>query len=135
MTEYKDDRKKSRLYSDDYRHTEAGYLYIVSSPTFKDFIKVGKTTDLKKRIIGYNSSTPHSDFRYINTTPLLTNLSKAEEYIIKYLGETLVAKEWFNKNKLFDAQIALEDAINLFSFNTNTMEGFIDEEQTRKDKN
>lgn len=39
-----------------------GFVYVVTSPTFPGWVKIGQTMDLTQRLVGFNTHTPHGDF-------------------------------------------------------------------------
>ena len=41
----------------------SGYVYIISSPTYNNWIKIGMTQDVKKRLQGYNAAVPIKNFK------------------------------------------------------------------------
>lgn len=81
-----------------------GYIYIVVDKVFPDFIKIGRTINLKKRLVAYNSDKP-----YPTTIPhYVSNLfkdahfveSKILEYLYSQTSPTTFSKEWFKKDTL-----------------------------------
>lgn len=47
------------------------YIYIVINNSFNDWIKVGRTTNLKNRIDSYNTSSPYRNFEYFYYTDVI----------------------------------------------------------------
>jgi hypothetical protein len=41
-----------------------GFVYIVTSPSFPGWIKIGQTMDLNQRLVGFNTHNPHGDFSF-----------------------------------------------------------------------
>ena len=42
-----------------------GYLYIITNSAWPNFIKIGITTDLDKRLQQYQTGSPHRDYRIV----------------------------------------------------------------------
>ncbi len=40
-----------------------GYLYIITNPSFPNWVKVGTTTNIKNRLHTYQTSSPHRDYK------------------------------------------------------------------------
>lgn len=41
----------------------SGYIYIITNPTYKGYVKIGITTDIKKRLGSYQTSSPRRDYK------------------------------------------------------------------------
>lgn len=115
MIDFKENRKKANenasMYKDD---LSAGYVYCVYSPTFPEFIKVGKTVNLQKRLVQYNTSNPYSDFIFLSVSEFCLNSSEIETAIINVLGKnnSLVGREWFeNTPENIDTVVAIIEAV------------------------
>ena len=81
-----------------------GFMYIIFSPSFPEFIKVGRTNNLKTRLLQYNSSNPYSDYTYLLYTPLLFDMFEAEDFVLQQLGESMYGKEWYGLDRLKEAK-------------------------------
>ena len=109
-------RKKAKKYFTKYHNKnqlkklngeEKGYIYIISSPTFKDWIKIGRTTnDPKIRVTSFNVATPFRDF-VLDYTKEVENTQRAEYQLHEKVHNNKLTKkrvgEWFkitNKNKV-----------------------------------
>lgn len=42
---------------------QGGYIYIITNPNYKGFIKIGIATNLKNRLSGYQTSSPKRDYK------------------------------------------------------------------------
>ena len=78
---------------------EKGYIYIISSPTFKDWIKIGRTTnDPKIRVTSFNVATPFRDF-VLDYIKEVENTQRAEYQLHEKVHNNKLTKkrvgEWF----------------------------------------
>lgn len=83
---------------------DTGLIYILTNPSFPNYQKIGKTTDLKTRLKSLNDKTclPFS-FRVYATYEVEDNLSMVEEEIFKIIDnvdDTLRAREENEKGGL-----------------------------------
>ena len=58
-----------------------GYIYMISSPTFKDWVKIGQTQNVDKRLAGFNSHNPLRDF-IVDCFIEDDHVGKAESYLL-----------------------------------------------------
>lgn len=76
-----------------------GYMYILYDSIFPDFIKVGRTSDVKKRLQGYNSDKPYPTAKMLYISELFENVHDVERKILAYMYDltqpTTLSKEWF----------------------------------------
>jgi len=76
-----------------------GYLYIVEDSAFPEFIKVGRTSDLKRRLQDYNGHKPFNSSRYVIVSKAFVDVIAAEAMVLEKLCEvippTTFKKEWF----------------------------------------
>ena len=42
---------------------QSGYIYIITNPNYKGFVKIGIAIDLKKRLSSYQTSSPRRDYK------------------------------------------------------------------------
>lgn len=84
-----------------------GYIYIVYDEIFKDYIKIGRTSDCAKRLIGYNSDRPYPTCKMLYISDLFEDVNTVERKILSYMYSntqpTTLSKEWFeikHKEKL-----------------------------------
>lgn len=109
------------------KYTERrGYLYILEDDVFPDFIKVGRSTSVQKRLYMYNSDKPYNTARMVLVSKLFENQNEAERKVLEYLYSvtppTTLSREWFPKEyksliqetieKLEASQAELEKAEN-----------------------
>ncbi len=76
-----------------------GYMYIVYDEIFDGYIKIGRTADCKKRLIGYNSDRPYPTVKMLYISELFENVYEVERRILAYMYDhtppTTLSKEWF----------------------------------------
>lgn len=76
-----------------------GYMYILFDSKFPDHIKVGRTSDCKKRLIGYNSDKPFPTAKMLYISNMFENVNEIERRILSYMYDntppTTLSKEWF----------------------------------------
>lgn len=76
-----------------------GYMYILFDEIFPDYIKVGRTYDCKKRLVGYNSDKPHPTARFLYISEMFEDVHEVERRILHYMYShtqpTTLSKEWF----------------------------------------
>lgn len=84
-----------------------GYIYILFDNNFPDYIKVGRTQDCKKRLVGYNSDKPFPTAKMQFISKMFEDVNEVERRILAYMYDhtqaTTLSKEWFeikHKEKL-----------------------------------
>ena len=78
---------------------QRGYIYLLRDKVFPDHIKIGRTSNLQKRLAAYNADKPYPTTSVICISRLFENAIFAEKKILEYLYEntepTTFTKEWF----------------------------------------
>lgn len=76
-----------------------GYIYILYDNIFPDYIKVGRTADCHKRLIGYNSDKPYPTAKFLFLSRMFEDVTEIERRILAYMYDntppTTLSKEWF----------------------------------------
>jgi hypothetical protein len=79
-----------------YRHTKAGYVYVISNPAWKGWVKVGMAIDAEDRCKSYQTSSPFRDYS------LLYSVYVTDRRVIEKKAHKRIAKiaedrqnEWF----------------------------------------
>lgn len=76
-----------------------GYMYIVKDEAYPEFIKIGRTNDLKKRLVAYNSDKPYNSASYHAVSGPYVDVVETEAMILEKLYEVIqpstFRKEWF----------------------------------------
>jgi hypothetical protein len=76
-----------------------GYLYILYDSKFPEFIKVGRTSNCKTRLIGYNSDKPFPTAKMLYISKLFENANEMERRILAFMYDctspTTLSREWF----------------------------------------
>lgn len=73
----------------------SGFVYIVSSPVYEGFYKIGSTIDLVSRLSSYNTCSPFGDFDYLYYK-FFYDRTNAEYKIHDIFDLYRVNGEWFN---------------------------------------
>ena len=58
-----------------------GYIYMISSPAFKDWVKIGQTQNVDKRLAAFNSTNPFRDF-IVDCFIEDEHIGKTESYLL-----------------------------------------------------
>jgi hypothetical protein len=78
----------------------AGYIYVMFSPDFPEFVKIGRTTHPAQRFNQYNNYNPRCSFRYLAISNVCTDCDRAEHEIIQTLHDRGILpsyqQEWFD---------------------------------------
>ncbi len=82
--------------SKNYRTNRQYYIYIIIHPKFKNWIKIGRTTNISSRINAYQTYCPNRDFKmvynkYIGNSKEITTI---ENYFTINIHNN--GFEWFN---------------------------------------
>lgn len=76
-----------------------GFIYVLSDSNFPDYIKVGRTSDCRKRLLGYNSDKPYPTAKMLYISIMFDNVIEVERKILRYMYDctppTTLSKEWF----------------------------------------
>lgn len=57
------DKEKSRKRHRASRDSKEGHIYCITNPAYPEWVKVGlTTTDIEKRLMSYNTGSPHRDY-------------------------------------------------------------------------
>ena len=77
---------------------KGGYLYIVTNPIHKGFVKVGVTEDIKERLRVYQTADPHRKYKmefYIFHPDCYTAEKKIKQMMKHFSTDTIQRGEWF----------------------------------------
>lgn len=98
------------------RAPTAGYIYTIYSPTFSNFIKIGRSVDVAKRFQQYLDYNPHCDWEFIHISKIFDDCIEVESKLIQKLFQKQVFvkynKEWYDvkdKNIIIDMIQELEE--------------------------
>ncbi|MFA5207370.1 MAG: GIY-YIG nuclease family protein [Candidatus Paceibacterota bacterium] len=86
------------------------YIYIITHPKFEDWIKLGRTVNLKNRLDSYNTGCPLRKYKYSYTK----QLTPEQVYSIEYHFKINIYNngfEWF-KCSVQEAILLIEKIIN-----------------------
>jgi len=115
--EYKSKRREhtpnelayAREYAQKMKAKHGEFVYLVSSPTFEGYVKIGRTIQPEKRLITYNTHTPFKDFHFLRIYKVDKGY-KAEADLLEIMAHVCPSQgEWFriDRQKIID----LSDAI------------------------
>lgn len=71
---------------------EVQYVYVVTNPAFKEHVKIGRTSNPKKRLSSYNICSPFKDFKY-EFCEEIENPKLVEDY---FRNKYKSPNEWYN---------------------------------------
>lgn len=91
-----------------------GYLYIIKNTAWPDWVKIGITTDLNKRLRSYQTSSPFRDYELMYSL-YHPEYKQAEKNIRETLKPfaTAIKNEWFRVN-LNMAKNSLEEQLEQY---------------------
>jgi len=99
-----------------------GFIYMVHDYTEPAFIKVGRTTDMQKRILNYNGNRPKNPVQIVAITAMFQDCIEVERRIFLALSAyhekipTKGTREWYDiscKNYLLELMAAAEEEFDL----------------------
>lgn len=79
-----------------YKHTKSGYVYVISNPAWKGWVKIGMAIDAEDRLKSYQTSSPYRDYQLLHSVYVTDRRSiekKAHRKIAKIAEEK--QNEWF----------------------------------------
>ena len=84
-------------HNNDYSKIKEGFVYILTNPAWKDWIKVGMAVDAEDRCNAYQTGSPHRDYT-VQYKRFFKNRRLAEQKAHDLLSEIApdVNGEWFN---------------------------------------
>ena len=96
-----------------------GYIYIISNPHYKGFLKIGRATNTKSRLGNYQTASPKRDYK-IEHKVLLPDCISGEKLVHEKLKMFALSKrnEWFE----IDLQIAINMVDSLLINEENPIE-------------
>jgi hypothetical protein len=98
-------RKERQLFLLNTKQDE-GYVYMITSPSFKNWIKIGKTGNIKDRFMQFNYSTPLRNFK-LECVKETNKKSVAELLLLNKINENLGIErkgEWIKVKNVAEAR-------------------------------
>ena len=97
-----------------YEKTTEGYVYIIANPSFDGWLKIGMAVDAEDRCNGYQTSSPHRDYRLLYSRRF-NDRRKAETKVMRELKKIVKEHngEWFKTDRNTAQQIIEELPITL----------------------
>ena len=83
-----------------YDKVESGYIYAITNPAWKEWVKIGMAVDSADRCNSYQTSSPYRDYQVIYTFPTLhrrLSEKKVHSFVTKHAHER--KGEWFKLDK------------------------------------
>ena len=78
----------------------SGFLYIILNSSFPDFMKIGITKDLEKRLSSYQTYDPFRNF-YVKKSIFIEDVRNVEKYLLdNYKMENSYNGEWISIEQL-----------------------------------
>ena len=83
-----------------YEKTPEGYVYIIANPSFDGWLKIGMAIDAEDRCNGYQTSSPHRDYKLLYSRRF-NDRRKAETKTIHKLKKVVKEHngEWFKTDR------------------------------------
>ena len=83
-----------------YEKTPEGYVYIIANPSFDGWLKIGMAVDAEDRCNGYQTSSPHRDYRLLYARRF-KDRRKAETKVMRKLKKVVKEHngEWFKTDR------------------------------------
>ena len=79
-----------------YKHTKAGYVYVITNPAWKGWVKIGMAIDAEDRLKSYQTSSPYRDYQLLHSVYVTDRRAierKAHRKVSKICEEK--QNEWF----------------------------------------
>ena len=89
-----------------YETSTEGYVYIIANPSFDGWLKIGMAVDAEDRCNGYQTSSPHRDYRLLYSRRF-DDRRKAETKVMRELKKIVKEHngEWFKTDRETAQQI------------------------------
>ena len=79
-----------------YKHTKSGFVYVISNPAWKGWVKIGMAIDAEDRLKSYQTSSPYRDYQLLHSV-YVTDRRAIEKKAHRKIGKICEEKqnEWF----------------------------------------
>jgi hypothetical protein len=93
----------------------SGFVYVLVSPTFPDYVKIGRAKDLRNRLSSYQTSNPYRDFEYYFTIPVEDTRPYEKHFYKMFSSNHKMSHEWYQiePNQAKDIIISLYDSLTM----------------------
>lgn len=101
-----------------------GYIYMVQDLSAPEFIKVGRTRDMHKRLTAYNTDRPQNSVQIVAITAMFEDVVDVEKQILSTIHEVHKripakgTKEWFSLSYKEDFLTLMTKAEDRFALAT-----------------
>lgn len=96
-----------------------GFIYIMQNKYYPEIFKIGRTTNLPKRLLAYNENQPSVTTKVIAVSNMLENCHYVESRILAWFKKEVepiqYKKEWFDIKYMDKAIEFIEDAEKRFT--------------------
>lgn len=79
-----------------YKHTKSGFVYVITNPAWKGWVKIGMAIDAEDRLKSYQTSSPYRDYQLLHSVYVTDRRAiekKAHRKVSKICEEK--QNEWF----------------------------------------
>lgn len=80
---------------------KSGFVYIISNPVYKNVVKIGCTTNLKKRLSQYQTADPFRKFK-VEKYKVVDDMQAEENRILNLARIDIAKGEWVCRDKAFE---------------------------------
>lgn len=96
---------------------KCGYLYIIQNPAWPNWLKIGITDNLNKRLQSYQTSSPFRDYKLLYSLyhPQYKEAEKKIKDTMKPFAKS-IKNEWFEVDFLV-AKVRLEEQLDEYKLN------------------
>lgn len=81
-----------------------GYLYIVTDVSVPGYVKIGRTNNMHKRMLGYNSDRPYPCVKVLAVSRMFKNAARVETAILDHMKSRISTinnkLEWFQHSQV-----------------------------------
>ena len=91
-----------------------GYIYILKDSSYPEYVKIGMTRDLQRRLKEYNQHKPYNTAVFVGVSEVFYDAVKVEKKILEVLAKNIqpigAKKEWFEVKHTDALREIIEDA-------------------------
>lgn len=95
-----------------------GFMYVIKDSAFPDFVKIGRTQNVKKRLMQYNADKPYPTSELVCISREFEDVITVEKKILgnlyKKTPPSTFSREWFPIEFIGDCLHLIEEAEDYF---------------------